>query len=425
MGESLLSKSTTKKYSFQDTTATKKVFSMRKRIRAVAGGTSASKTISILVWLINYCQTKQDREKLCSVVSESHPHLEKGAILDFQNILKDRGYWNEERWNQTKHTYTFETGNKLEFYSVDTYGKAHGPRRDVLFVNECNNLEYKIVDQLITRTREVVWLDWNPSEEFWFYTEMKPARTDVDFITLTYKDNEALDQMIIDEIESHKGNKAWWTVYGLGQLGEIETRIYKGWKTDVEDIPQEARLERYGLDFGYSNDPTAIVAIYYYQGCYILDEVVYQKGLLNKQISDVLKSKDPALVIADSAEPKSIDEIRLHGVTILEAQKGSGSVNRGISYVQEQKIWVTARSVNLIKEYRNYVWITDKDGKIINEPIDLNNHLMDALRYAIASIKNPNQMKANVHYSQSALPVNNLPHQPMKNKTAYTYRPRI
>lgn len=412
-------------FNFVDTTATRKVFELRKRIRAVAGGTSASKTISIIVWLIDYCQTKQEREKLCSVVSESHPHLEKGAILDFQNIMKDRGYWDESRWNQTKHTYLFETGNKLEFYSVDTYGKAHGPRRDVLFVNEANNLDYKIVDQLITRTREVVWLDWNPSEEFWFYTEMLSNRDDVDFITLTYLDNEALDKIVIAEIESHKNNKNWWQVYGLGQLGVIESRIYKDWQF-IDDVPFEARLERYGLDFGYSNDPTAIVAVYYYNGGYILDEVCYQKALLNKPIADILNNQQKkALVIADQSEPKSIDEIRLHGITILPCQKGPGSINRGIGYVQQQRISVTKRSVNIIKEYRNYNWITDeKTDKILNEANEFDNHAMDAIRYAIASIKDPNQMSAKVHYPQSSQPTDTRP-QVTDRKVAFTHVPRL
>ncbi len=375
-----------KKYNFQDTTATRKIFSLKKRIRAVAGGTSASKTISILVWIIDYCQTPQQRHKLVSVVSESHPHLEKGAILDFQNIMKDRNYWNEDRWNETKHTYTFETGNKLEFYSVDTYSKAHGPRRDVLFMNECNPLDYKIADQLITRTREIVWMDWNPSEEFWFYTEMLPNRNDIDFITLTYKDNEALDPVTVSEIESHKNNKAWWTVYGLGKLGEIETRIYKGWQI-IDEVPFNARLERFGVDFGYSNDPTAIIALYYYDGGYIVDEIEYQKGLLNKTIADVIKLQESrAIVIADSAEPKSIDEMKLYGLTVVPAIKGPGSITKGIQYVQSKKISITKRSVNTIKEYRNYVWITDKDGKIINEPMDINNHSMDAIRYAMNSL---------------------------------------
>lgn len=374
------------KFNFVDTNATSKVFSLTNRIRAVAGGTSASKTISILVWLIDYCQNKERQNKLATVVSESYPHLEKGAMLDFENIMKDRGYWNEDRWNKTKHTYEFETGNKLEFFSADTYGKAHGPRRDILFVNECNNLEYKIVDQLIVRTREIVWLDWNPSEEFWFYTEMLGRRNDIDFITLTYKDNEALDVVTVAEIESHKNNKMWWQVYGLGQLGEIETRIYKGWQL-IDDIPFEARLERHGLDFGYSNDPSALVDIYYYNGGYILDERLYQKGLSNKQLSDVIINLGQALTIADSAEPKSIDEIKNYGINILPCVKGRDSVTQGIQYVQQQRISVTKRSTNLIKEYRNYLWETDKDGKIINEPIGIFNHCMDAIRYGFDGLR--------------------------------------
>jgi phage terminase large subunit len=377
-------------FRFVDTTATKKVFSLKKRIRAVAGGTSASKTISILVWLINYSQVKWSNDRLCTVVSESYPHLEKGAMLDFENIMKDRGYWKDENWHQTKHTYTFETGNKIEFFTVDTYGKAHGPRRDVLFINECNNLQFNIVDQLITRTREIVWLDWNPSEEFWFYTEMLGKRDDIDFITLTYLDNEALDAVTIKEIESHKGNRHWWTVYGLGQLGVIESRIYKDWII-VDEIPYEAILRRRGLDFGYTNDPTVIEDIYIINGGFLIDELVYQKGLSNRTIADILLNQNErALVVADSAEPKSIDEIASYGVNIIGAKKGQGSVLQGIQYVQDQKIYITARSVKTIKAYRNYLFVTDKNGNIINEPDDSVHEWsnpMDATRYGLTSLK--------------------------------------
>lgn len=392
-----------KQFNFVDTQATKKIFSLTKRIRAVAGGTSASKTVSILVWLIDYCQST--RNELCSVVSESYPHLEKGAMLDFENIMKDRGYWNDSLWHKTKHTYTFETGSKLEFFSPDTYGKAHGPRRDILFINEANNLEYKIVDQLIVRTRKTIWMDWNPTVEFWFYTEMLTSRPDdIDFITLTYKDNEALDPITVQDIESHKSNKNWWTVYGLGQLGAVEGRIYKDWQI-IDSIPHQARLERRGLDFGYSVDPTAIVAIYYYNGGYILDEEVYRKGLLNKPIADLVSNQNAtpdALVIADSAEPKSIDELRLYGINILPAVKGQGSISTGIAFVQAQKISVTARSLNLLKEYRSYMWQTDKTtGRFIKEPEQGNDHCMDAIRYALNSILAPEGYltKATVTYN--------------------------
>jgi phage terminase large subunit len=367
---------------------------MNSRIRAVAGGTSASKTISILVWLIDYAQNKKNINKLISVVSESYPHLQGGAMLDFENIMKDRGYWQDSRWHGTKHTYTFETGNKIEFMSVDTYGKAHGPRRDVLFINEANNMEYKIADQLITRTRQIVWMDWNPSEEFWFYTEMLPNRKDIEFITLTYKDNEALDDITVQEIESHKHNKNWWKVYGLGQLGEVEGRIYTGWNLTLDEVPHNARLERRGLDFGYSIDPAAIVDVYYYDGGYILDERLYAIGQSNRRLAGFLQNLEnqQCLVVADSAEPKSIDELREYQIPVIGAVKGPGSVHFGIQFLQDQRISVTRRSVNLIKEYRKYFWKTDKDGNILNVPEEGDDHALDAARYALESLR-PQQVE--------------------------------
>lgn len=359
---------------------------MRKRIRAVAGGTAASKTISILMWIIDYCNDPRQTNKLVTVTSESYPHLQKGAMLDFENIMKDLNYWRDDLWHDTKHIYTFETGNKLEFATFDTYSKAHGSRRDVLFVNEGNNMAYNIVDQLMVRTREVVWLDWNPTAEFWFYTELLGRRDDIDFITLTYKDNEALDEVTIKEIESHKYNRGWWQVYGLGQLGDLEGKIYTGW-TVIDSIPEEARLLKYGLDFGYSIDPTACVAVYKYNDALILDEVIYQKGLSNRQIAEVLLTLDRSSVIADSAEPKSIDEIHSYGIPIFPSTKGTDSVRQGIQVVQDQRIFVTKRSVNLLKEYRNYLWKVDREGNTTNEPSDIWNHTMDALRYAISSGK--------------------------------------
>lgn len=374
---------------FRDTTATKKIFNLKKRIRAVAGGTWASKTVSILIWLIDYAQSTKAED--ITVVAESVPHLDLGAIKDFKNIMIANGYWKDEQWNETQRVYRFEGKSTVKFVSFDKFGKAHGARRDVLFINEANFIPYKIADQLIARTRKIVWMDWNPSDEFWFYTEMLPHRKDeIDFITLTYLDNEALTEIERKEIESHQHNKQWWTVYGLGQLGEIVTRIYTGWKI-VDEIPHEARLERYGLDFGYSNDPTAIVAVYYWNGGWILDGVCYKKGMSNKEIADTLKNLKERLIIADSAEPKSIDELRSHGLNVLPTDKGKDSVRYGIQAVQDQPISVTSRSVELIKEYRNYLWLVDKNGKILSEPQDFNNHYMDAVRYALQSLQKLSQ----------------------------------
>jgi len=299
--------------------------------------------------------------------------------------MEVQDYFVPSRWNKTDYVYTFETGSKLEFFSADQPAKVRGPRRDRLFINEANNVPQETFDQLEVRTKEFIYLDWNPTSEFWFYTDVLHKRNDIDHITLTYKDNEALDKAIIDSIETRKERKGWWRVYGLGELGEVEGKIYRDWSI-VDDIPRQARLLRYGVDFGYSNDPTSIVAILYCNGEYIFDEVAFLKGLSNKQIADTLLNQPQALVIADSAEPKSIDEIRSYGVNIIPAEKGPDSVRNGIQLVQDQRITVTKASVNIIKEYRNYLWETDKLGKILNEPEHQFSHSMDAIRYALSSI---------------------------------------
>lgn len=365
---------------FQETTSTRKIKALTKRIRAAQGGTSASKTISILLYLIARAQS-DETPTLTSIVSESVPHLKRGVLRDFKNILQAHHYWKDANWNATDSIYTFETGSKIEFFSTDNGDKLRGARRDRLFMNECNNIHFEAFQQLEVRTKEFIFLDWNPSHEFWFYTEVMPYRDDIEHIILTYKDNEALDKEIVDSIEQRKNNKAWWRVYGEGLLGEVVTRIYTGWQI-IDDVPHEAELVRRGLDFGYSNDPTAIVDIYKYNGGYILDELLYQKGMHNKQIADFLTNHSQSIITyADSAEPKSIDEIRLHGINITGATKGQGSVTQRIQFVQQQRISVTKRSINVIKEYRNYLWKTAKDGKILNEPEHMFSHSMDAIGY--------------------------------------------
>jgi phage terminase large subunit len=710
------------------TQATEKLLNLNKRIRCVCGGTSASKTYSILMILIDYAQT--NKNKKIDVISESIPHLDDGAIKDFKEIMIDQNYWNDDNWNSTLRIYTFDTKSIIKFKSVDKLGKSRGPRRDVLFINECNNIDYEIADQLMVRTKEVIWLDWNPTHEFWYYTEIRGNRNH-DFITLTYKDCiDALDERIIEDIESHKNNTNWWKVYGLGELGEIENKIYTDWKI-IDEIPHEAKLQRYGLNFGYcvdnkteiltkngwktydiltkndkaltlnpttgksewhkidkvnifngkyemwniegqshssfttnnhrwlveprssnriykrkfkttetlalndrilcsaecsnlpkrkiysnsfvelmawfwtegqitaggisiwqnegdnsqrireclkdefgdilvgiyrkgikrnqkgyvverpkrdklchfainhkgakeflklapnkivstkfvnnltkeqlrlfvdvsikadgcitnrgtrvitqnkkerleplqivcsllgirttfkgyidsygrqqyrltlfknnsylnigelikrrksykrfifegvvwcptikngtwfarrngtsyftgnSNHPAALVAIYYYNGGYIIDEIVYGRGISNQNIVDILKNQPTALVIADSAEPKSIDEIKGYGINIIGVKKQSiggvksviGSeksfVNWSINAVQQEKISITKNSLNVIKEYRNYLWQRDKDNKIMNIPEEPFHYSMDAVRYGIVSL---------------------------------------
>lgn len=364
---------------------------MSKRIRLVAGGTSASKTISILLYLIARCQTDQS-PTLTSVVSESFPHLKRGAIRDFLNIMQEHGYFNDDQWNKTDYTYTFETGSKMEFFSADQPSKVRGPRRDRLFVNEANNVAQEAWEQLLIRTKEFAFADWNPVAEFWAYTEYIDKRPDAEFIILTYKDNEALDKAIVAEIEHRKMNKNWWQVYGLGLLGEVEGRIYTGWKI-IDEIPHEAQLVRRGLDFGFSVDPASIIDVYYYNGGYILSERLYRKGMFNNDLASYLQNlNEPnTLVMADSAEPKSIADIAQYGIPIIgvnkKGTKDKPYLRYSIEYVQQQKISVTKNSINLIKEYRNYLWMTDKDGKMINEPTPGFDHALDATRYAFDGLR--------------------------------------
>lgn len=380
------------------TTATKKISGLNKRIRAIQGGTSASKTVSILLYLITEAQ-RDTTPTLTSIVSESFPHLRRGVMRDFLNILQKHEYFKDAQWDKTNSVYTFETGSQIEFFSVDQSEKVRGARRERLFINEANNITFKAFEELEVRTRDFIFLDWNPVSEFWFDEQVKHKRDDVDFIILTYKDNEALSREIVESIEQRMNRKGWWQVYGLGQLGEVEGIIYTNWNI-IEDLPYEARLERYGMDFGYTNDPTVIAALYYYNGGYIADEVCYQKGMSNRVIADTFNSSPKALVKADSAEPKSIDEIRGYGVNIIGVKKGAGSVSQGIQFVQNQRMSITARSVNLIKSYRNYLWRVDRDGIVLNEPDHTFSDGMDAIRYGMEDIKPSKQFISRPFHDQ-------------------------
>lgn len=323
---------------------------------------------------------------LTSIVAESFPHLRRGAMRDFLLILKEHNYYKDDRWDRTNSVYTFETGSQIEFFSVDQPEKVRGARRDRLFINEANNISFSAFEELEVRTKEFVILDWNPTNSFWYYEEVRLQRDDIEELTLTYRDNEALSPEIVASIEQRKDRASWWKVYGLGQLGEIEGKIFPNWPI-IDEIPYEARLERYGLDFGYTNDPTAIIAIYYYNGGYIWDEVLYAKGLSNKQIAEtILNQPKKALVIADSAEPKSIDELKMYQLNVQPTTKGQGSVLQRIQMTQDQQISVTKRSVNVIKENRNYLWEMDKDGRVLNAPEHTWSHSMDAGMYAMTSL---------------------------------------
>lgn len=321
-------------------------------------------------------------------------------MRDFMNIMRVHHYWDEGSWARSDKIYTFGNGSYIEFFSADDPAKLRGGRRDVLFMNESNNVSYEAFLQLEVRTKNLIILDFNPVAEFWVHEQVMP-HTDHDFLILTYRDNEALDPNIIASIESKKHNTNWWQVYGLGQIGFNEGQIYKDWEI-IDEVPSEARLMRHTMDFGYTNDPSAAVDIYTWNNAFILDEILYATNQSNRQLANAIrlsenlepvddanqfKGDTKILTIADSAEPKSIDEIRRYGLRIIGSARGQGSVNFGMQIVQSEKIYVTKRSLNIIKEQRNYLWKVDRDGRSLNVPEDVFNHAMDAVRYGITDLK--------------------------------------
>lgn len=390
---------------FTYTTAIKKLRQLTKRVKKVPGGTSAGKTFGILPILIDTATKKESLE--ISVVSESIPHLKRGAIKDFKKIMRATGRWRSEGWHGTDLRYTFANNSYIEFFSADQEDKVRGPRRNILYINECNNISFETYHQLAIRTDIGIWLDYNPTHEFWIHTELQDDE-DTETLILTYKDNEALSESIVKEIEKarlkgfHKTEiqdlflesnikskywSNWWKVYGLGLVGSLDGVIFNNW-SQIESIPIEAKLYSYGMDFGFTNDPTTLVAVYKYEGKLIIDELIYQTGLLNSDIIRLCKElvQKGIYIVADSAEPKSIEEIKRAGILIKGANKGRDSINHGIDLIQQHEILITSRSVNLIKEFRNYTWDTDKSGNKLNKPIDAYNHAIDSVRYSLEGL---------------------------------------
>ena len=367
---------------FQVTTAIHKIYELQKRIKIIQGGTSAGKTFGILPVLIDKCAREKGLE--VSVVAETIPHLRRGALKDFLKIMRWTGRFVEDRFNATLLRYEFANGSSIEFFSADNASKLRGARRDILYINECNNVTFDAYLELSIRTKKEIYLDFNPANEFWVHKELKDE-PDADFIILTYKDNEALDESIVRQIEKNRDKAAtssywanWWRVYGLGEVGMLEGVIFDNWK-EIDKIPDDARLVGIGLDFGYTNDPTAAIEIYNWNGQRIVNEIVYRTGMLNSDIAKVLPSS--VTIYADSSEPKSIDEIRRYGKTIKGVTKGADSIRYGIDVMQRQSYLVTKQSTNLIKELRSYCWDVDKQGVRLKNPAGGNDHAIDALRY--------------------------------------------
>jgi phage terminase large subunit len=347
------------------------------------GGTRSGKTYNILLWIIfSYCQRNEG--KIITICRKSFPALRGTVMRDFFQILKDHNIYSEDSHSKTANEYRLNE-NTIEFISLDMPQKIRGRKRDLLFANEANELTQEDWTQLLFRTNEKVILDYNPSEEFhWIYDQVL-TRSDVDFFQTTYKDNPFLGDVIKEEIERLKQvDENYWRVYGLGERGQSRSLVYTF--NTIKEIPKEAKLVSYGLDFGYSSDPTSLVRTYLLDDNMYVEELLYRTGMTNQDIANEMKALGldrSNEVFADSAEPKSIEEIYRMGWNIKPTIKGS--INIGIDIIRRYKLHATESSFNLIKELRNYKYIEDKNGVITNRPVDNFNHALDALRYSVVN----------------------------------------
>lgn len=362
------------------------------RVIANRGGTRSGKTYSLLVYLLQYAFIHNTE---IDIVSESFPHLKRGVMQDVSDILDSWEMIPDEHYqhNISNHTYTMPSGGTIRFFSVDDWGKVKGSRRNILFVNEANRIKWEVYRQLSVRTTDTIFLDWNPDTEYWYEKRGIASRPNTTEIHSTYLDNPFLGDVQIAEIEENRSDENWWRVYGLGLTGRTEGMVFKRWSI-CGTIPADARLLGRGLDFGFTNDPTAIVDVYQHDGKLWLQEVCYQRGLTNDRIADILRGKE-GWTIADSAEQKSIVEIRNYGIRYIEpAVKGKDSIRAGIDILQRYELMVTEDSANIINELEQYKWKTDRiTGAILNEPEDKDNHAIDAIRYVALRFLN----KAPVH----------------------------
>lgn len=357
------------------------------------GGARAGKTIAILVMLCDLSFAEKD--KIISIVTDSYPNLEKGAMRDWEKLLKGTGRNRYFKVNQSKHTWTnLCTNTVVEFFSCES-DDALGAARDYLFVNEANRISFDTFGQLELRTVERIWIDFNPSNEFWAHTEVVKKRTDYEFIKVNYEDNEAIPENVLNALLQRRGDGTnnWWRVYGLGEIGSLEGNVYEGW-LPVPEVPEGYTLKRYGVDFGY-NDPTAITAIYENDSKDIcIDQKLYRSKLSTPELIAICKELDEALMVCDSARPEIIAEMKMNGLRAIGCDKSSkspdGKINNilyGINLVQQRRITYTSTSKDLEKEYLTYAWRKKKTGEVLDEPEDSNNHLMDSLRYAILDME--------------------------------------
>lgn len=368
-----------------------------KKIVVEQGGTRSGKTYNIILWIIfQYCTTNQN--KIITICRKTFPSLRATVLRDFIGILQANNVYSEKFHNKSNSEYHL-FGNLVEFISLDQPQKIRGRKRDMLFINEANELYFEDWQQLLFRTQEKIILDFNPSDEYhWIYDKVLP-REDCAFFKTTYLDNPFVEDSIIQEIERLRDtDDEYWQVYGLGERAASRSTIFK--YTEVNQVPIDAALIAYGMDFGYTNDPTTFVAVYTQGHNLYVKEHLYRTQMTTQDINLFLRGENLLSnpIYADSAEPRLISELRRMGHNILPSIKGRDSVNAGIDLLKRYKIHILASSTNAISEFRNYKWKEDKAGMLINTPEDKHNHIIDPCRYATYSIlSRPNFGKYALH----------------------------
>jgi phage terminase large subunit len=349
------------------------------------GGTSSGKTVSILQVL--FVVLAASANLVATVVGQDIPNLKKGAIRDAQNIVRSSEHLQThlKGYNKSDRIYEYRNGSLMEFTSYDDYQDAKSGKRDYLFINEANGIDKPIVEELMLRTRIRTFIDYNPNAEFWAHD--LHGQPDVEVIISDHRHNPFLSPAEHTKIEALKTKDLeLWRVYARGMTGRIEGLVLTKWSI-CEEIPAGAKFLGRGMDFGFTNDPTTAIDVYMQDGQLWLDEVLYETGLTNSDIDLRLLTDDLGArklrLIADSAEPKSIEELRRLGYSKIEgALKGPDSVRNGIDILKRYHLNVTRRSTNLRKELANYKWYIDrKTGKTTNEPVDAFNHCIDPVRY--------------------------------------------
>ena len=352
------------------------------RIQIHQGGTRSGKTYSICQTLIEWCVNNPNAGWVITIIRKTMPSLKASVMRDFFQILEKEEWYSPANHNKSSSQYIL-FGNMIEFVSIDMPQRIRGRKRNIAFLNECNELTFEDFTQTILRTSEILIMDFNPSDVFsWIYDKVM-IRDDASFFQTTYLDNPFLDENTIKEIEYLKiTDENYWRIYGLGERGLNIAAIFPHFH-QVDKTPDRAQFISFGLDWGFTNDPSALISVYKDGLDLYVEEHLYETGLTNNDLSR--KMRDLGIerqeIVADSAEPKSITELSRQGFLIKGARKGPDSIRLGIDVMKRHRIYITKESTNLIKEMQSYKWKTDRDGKQINQPEIGNDHAIDALRY--------------------------------------------